>query len=307
MHWFIRFTGMLLAAQALGVWAREPEANADRWLTNAAVFPESFTHAVRSNAFAGLRVEAIAGQLQVTCPAHVGLAEPRIVSSADAPGHWPARDWRGRSMVLRGANWIGELPVESLDVPIIYFATASANGDQIVSPMRIAEPRALGLERPTRLFWAFLEGFEQGLDSWRVSDPTGLRTDVIAKDGRASLLVSIPAGRRSVTLQTTRLRGWFLEEHGAVGVGLWLRVKQGRGKAGFTLLANAFSTNQVAWRGPETVNLSTNWTKAVLRFDSFPNLSRGEIDLFAIELSAEPGTDFLLDNFHLAGRWRDDF
>jgi len=103
------------------------------------------------------------------------------------------------------------------------------------------------------------------------------------------------------------LRGWFLEEHGATGVGLWLRVKKGTGTAAFTLIANALSTNQVVSRRAEAVKVSTSWTKAMLLFESFPKAPLGDVDLFSIELSGESGTEFLIDNVYLLGRWRDDF
>ena len=152
--------------------AREPAADADRWLTTDLVFPEQFTNvAPWTNYFATLRAEVIAGTLQVKCEAGAGLADPRLVASADAPGHWPARDWRSRPMHLRGALWVAEWPVDSLDVPQIYFVVARGREKLVASPMRLAEPRALGLEHPTRLFWAFVEGFEQELESWRVTDP----------------------------------------------------------------------------------------------------------------------------------------
>jgi len=308
MRAVFRLTRIFLFAQSLAVFAAEPMANADRWLTNAAVLPEKFEKlSVSTNQFATLHAEVIAEQLMVTCPADKSISELRIVSSADAPGHWPARDWRSRPMNLRGANWVAELPVDSLDVPLIYFISARTAQGSVVSPMRIVEPRALGLEHPTHLFWAFLEGFEQELDSWRVIDSSEVRTDTAAKNGRAALLVRVPAGRRSVTVQTTRLRGWFLQEHGATGVGLWLRVKKGTGAATFELIANALSRNQVVSRHVEPVKVSTNWTKALLSFENFPKLPLGDVDLFSIELSGEPGTEFLLDNVFLLGRWRDDF
>ena len=307
MHIFLRSIAASCFA-VLNLFAAEPPPNADRWLTNASILPDQFLRAiVRTNVFATLHAEFIGGQLQVVCASSKGISEMRLVASTDAPGHWPARDWHTHPVFLRGPNRIGELPVESLDVPLIYFLAGRDGSNSIVSPMRIVEPRVLGMEQPTRWFWAFLEGFEQDLESWRVSDPAGVRTDSLAKDGRAALVARVPSRHRSVTVQTTRIRGWFLEEHGATGIGLWLRVKSKGGVAAFTLLANASSTNQVAARRAETASLSTNWSKVMLPFESFPKLPLGDVDLFSIELSAEPGTEFLLDNVYLLGRWRDDF
>ena len=302
-------TLILIPFLALAAPAREPEAGSDRWLTNAgAVLPEKFAVATAdTNRFATLRSEVVAGALLVKCEAGDPLTEPRLVASADAPGHWPARDWRSRPMQRRGASWVAELPVDSLDVPQIYFVIVREHEKSVASPMRLAEPRRLGLEQPTRLFWAFIEGFEQELESWGVTDPTGLRTDPVAKNGRASLVVRVPAGARSVSAQTTKLRGWFLQEHGAAGLGLWLRVKQGAGAAAFALTANASSTNQVVARRAETVPVSTNWVKAAFLFESFPKFPLGDTDLFTIEFVAEPGTELLLDDVHLLGRWRNDF
>ena len=130
-------TTMLFLSPAPAVFAREPVAGADRWLTNAAVFPEAFANApLSTNHFATLRAEVIADQLQVKCEAGGGLSDLRIVASTDAPGHWPARDWRARPMHLRGATWVAECPVDSLDVPQIYFVVAREKGRLVMSPMR---------------------------------------------------------------------------------------------------------------------------------------------------------------------------
>jgi len=177
----------------------------------------------------------------------------------------------------------------------------------VVSPMRVVYPRAFGLEAPSHFFWAFIEGFEQDLDGWRTASAATLSANTVAKSGRTSLAVRVPADRRSVSVETTRLRGWFLEEHGATGIGLWLRTQSGTATATFTLLANARSTNQVVARRDETLKVSTKWTKAALLFESFPKLRLGDVDLFSIEFAAEAGTELFIDDLHLLGRWRDDF
>jgi hypothetical protein len=210
-------------------------------------------------------------------------------------------------MGSNAASWFVELPIERLGVPVIYFATAKNHQGTIASPLRMALPGALGLEEPTRFFWPYVEGFEQELGSWRVHDPARIETDPLARNGRAALRIRIPAGRRSVTVTTTRLRGWFLVEHGASGVGLWIRTKSGSGSASFSLLANAFTTNQVIARRVETTLVSTEWRNARLPFDTFPKLLLDDVDLFSVELSGPPLTEFLMDDLHLLGRWRSDF
>ncbi len=284
-----------------------PEPAADRWLTEAGARPERFAEStVLTNGFATLRAEVVAGVLQVKCDGDEALSGLKLVASADAPGHWPARDWRTLSMRRAGPGWLAEIPVDSLDVPQIYFVTARTSGREVVSPLRLAHPRGLGMERPSRLFWAFLEGFEQGQEGWRSPGGT-LRTNGPARSGRTALAVRVPAGRKSVSVESTRLRGWFIEEHGAEGVGLWLRASGGAGHVVFTLAANAFSTNQVTSRRSETVAVSTNWAKARLAFESFPKAPLADLDLFTLEFVAEPGTELLMDDVHLLGRWREDF
>ena len=203
--------------------------------------------------------------------------------------------------------WFAELPVDSLHVPIIYFAVVRESNAISASAMRMVEPLALGLEEPTRFFWPFIEGFELELDGWRVAENAEARIDPLAKNGRAALIARVSEDRHATTVTTTRLRGWFLEEHGATGVALWLRTKTGTGTAAFTLLANAFSTNQIVSRRAETVRVSNRWTKIELPFSSFPKFPLGDLDLLSIELSGKPGTEFLLDDLYLLGRWQMDF
>ena len=286
--------------------AAEPPVKGDEWFTDASARPEKFAGAaVSTNLFGTLRAEVVAGVLQVKCEGHASLINPQLVSSADLPGHWPARDWRTFPMRRAGPNWIVDLPVDSLDVPQIYFVTAHEAHRVIVSPMRLASPRALGLEKPTRLFWAFVEGFEQDLDGWRSAE--GIHTESLSRSGKASLRLRVPAGRPAVSAATTRVRGWYIQEHGADGIGVWLRTTTGTGEASFTLAGNAYSTNQFLSRRAQRVAVSTNWSKARLTFDSFPKPPLTDLDLFIIEFVAEPGTELLVDDLHLLGRWRENF
>lgn len=298
---------VLFVVSMLTTNARDPLPGADAWLTNAVLPPEQFaTAAASTNRFATLHAEVLAGRLRITCT-EPGISGMNLIASADAPGHWPARDWRSHTMRSNAAAWFVELPVDSLYVPIVYFVVARESNVVVASAMRMVQPLALGLEEPTRFFWPFIEGFELELEGWRLGDNAEVRTDPSAKNGRAALMARVPAGGRAATVTTTRLRGWFLEEHGARGVALWLRTKSGTGSAAFTLLANAFTANQVAARRVETVKVSSRWTKVELPFASFPKFPLGDLDLLSIELSGKPGTEFLLDDLYLLGPWLMDF
>jgi hypothetical protein len=305
MRWFINSSFFLFGLVV--AFGAGPEPAADRWFTEAGARPEQFAGAaVLTNGFATLRAEAVAGVLQVKCDGSEALSELELIVSADVPGHWPARDWRTRAMRRAGPGWLAEIPVDSLDVPQIYFVAARVNGRAAVSPLRLVHPRGLGMERPSRLFWAFVEGFEQGPEGWRIPGDS-LRTNALARSGRAALAVRLPAGKKSVSVESTRLRGWFVQEHGAEGFALWLRTAGATGRVAFTLAANAFTTNQVTSRRGETVTVSTNWTKARLTFESFPKAPLVDLDLFTLEFVAEPGMELLIDDVHLLGRWREDF
>jgi hypothetical protein len=298
----------LLLAQAVTACALEPPPGSDAWLTNAPPLPAEFAKTtLPTNSFATLRAEVIAGRLRITWDAPGRFDSVRVVISAEALGHWPARDWRTFSMKSTGKTWNTELPVDNLEVPVVYFLLVSNAGTNAGSPMRIAWPGALGLEQPTRLFWPFIEGFEQGTEGWRIIYGPPFRTKAAARNGRSSLAVTIPPGRSSVTLVTTRLRGWFLQEHHAAGIELWIRTQRGKGMMTPELLANAFSTNQVIARQSAPTVIGPRWTRVDLLFSTFPKFPLGELDLFSIELTGETGMEFLLDDVQLLGRRYSDY
>ena len=155
-------------------------------------------------------------------------------------------------------------------------------------------------------FGHFLEGFEEQLESWRLlsENVPALRADGPARSGRRALAVTVPRGKRSVTVGTTRLRGWFALEHGATGVSLSLRTRAGMGRVRFTLLANAYGPGQAV--SPSTVEaaLRAEWQRIDLPFSSFPRLDLAEVDLFALEFLGEGPLEFLVDDLQLLGPWR---
>lgn len=285
----------------------------DAWLLPPGVYPPGLLPAlVQSNLFAGLRAEAVAGRIQVVWMPNSSSAPTQVVlrASTSGPGHWPARDWRSYPMSLHGTQWSASLPVEDIDEPILYFVRSAGAGGAALSPIRILSPGAAGLDAPTP-FWPFLEGFEGGLESWRLFSDNEilppLEISPSAKSGRASLRVRVPAGRRSVTLATTRLRGWSLERRQATGVCLWLRTAEGSGRARFSMLAHAFTTNQTSRVWPTDVALDDRWRRVDLYFAEVPPGPLRAIDLFCIECIADGEREFLLDDLQLLGPWNLDF
>ena len=279
----------------------------------AAQFPSGISKTqLRPGDFQNLRAEAIGGKLRIFwTPERLSAnASVKLLASADAPGHWPARDWRSRPMTLRGPHWEASLPVDDVDVPMIYFAVATEAGKTNVSPLRICQPRIAGLEEPTRVFWPFVEGFEEGAESWRLlsapSSTASLKTAPTAKNGLAALLVTVPESKRSVTVATTRVRGWQLQKQHATGLQLWLRTRSGKGRARFTLLAQAFTPEQVVAVSPREVTLTTQWQKVDVLFSDFPKLPVGAVDLFTIEFMGGGAQEFLVDELQLLGPWKLD-
>ncbi|MBI5385143.1 MAG: hypothetical protein HZA90_10700 [Verrucomicrobia bacterium] len=293
--------------------AAETNAPAELWLTNAAQYPAGLLPGlVQTSRFENAHAEFIAGVVKILWTPlptdSAGVVTLKL--SADEPGHWPARDWRSYPMTQRGPNWETLIPVDSFDVPLIYFLqTVSAKATN-VSLMRLCHPQRLGLERPTRVFWPFLEGFEEGLESWRLlaggRGSVELRTASEARNGHAALSVVIPPDRFSATVGTTRLRGWRLVERSATGVALWMRTREGTGRARFTLLADAFTTRQTVAPREAEIPVQAAWQKIELPFTSFAKLPLGQVDFLTIELLGEPGREFLLDDLYLLGRWRLD-
>ena len=300
-----------LTAFALTEAAELPGAIADKWISDPVQYPAGFADRVsNSNLFANLRAEVLAERLKIlwSPQAPLGNATVTLYASADEPGHWPARDWRPFRMNLRGNNWETLVPVDNVDVPLVYFVAAAHPGAPAISPMRICKPALAGLETPTRIFWPFLEGFEQDTASWRLlSDPaesTPLQTDTNAMSGRASLAVPVPAGKRSVTIASTRVRGWQLVHNGATGLRIGLRTRQGAGRARFTLLADAFTTNQVISVCGKEPLLKDAWQTVDILFKDLPKLPLANVDLLAIEFIGGGPLEFLVDDLQLLGPWK---
>ena len=289
----------------------QPKAAADARVAGAVLFPRGLaTNALQPDAFAALGTEHLAEQLKVRWQPATPPTQPRLTLhySADFPGHWPARDWRTMPLTQRGTVWEATLPVEELDVPMVYFVSDGSPAPALLSSMRVVSPRLAGMEKPSRVFWPFLDGFEDGGTSWElVSAPATipqLKASPSAHDGNAALSVTLPAGQRSVTVSTTRVRGWHYSLQLATGLRVWLRAPGGSGRARFTLHANAGTTNAISALSTVEAVLDDKWRKVDLSLSSFPNFPVVSTDLFSIEFSGEGPREFLVDDLRLLGRWK---
>jgi hypothetical protein len=301
-----------LVAGASPVFA-QPGPIADRWLTNRVTYPARWSDGpIQTNAFIELRAEAVAEKLVVrwTPDAAAPTGSVAVLASPADLSHWPTRDWRSFPMVQAEGRWLATIPVEDVEVPIAYFVFASGGGTTNRSPMRAVVPRDAGLEEPTRVFWPFLEGFEQGIDSWRIISKdrrtAALQTNAAARNGRFALSVAVPAARRSVTVGTTRVRGWQLGAESATGLRVWLRTAEGKGRARFSLVANTGAANEAVASWPDEVELNDRWQSVELQFSQLPGLPLGDVDLFAVDFTAEHPGEFLIDDLQLLGPWKFD-
>jgi hypothetical protein len=287
----------------------------ERWLTNGVSYPAGgLPPTIQNHRFERLGAEFLADTFMIRWfpPASDNATNVGLRVSIDEPGHWPARDWRTYPMEHRGSYWEALVPVDTLEVPLVYFVQAhfeEASGSRGpgVSSMRLCWPRLLGLEVPTRLFWPFVEGFEEGMESWRwmAGSPPGqsFQTSGVVRNGKAALAVTIQPRRTSTTLGTTRLRGWRVMEHGVTGVSLWLRASSQRGQVRAALLSNAFTDQQVVAARIEAIPIETEWRRVELLFSSFGKISLSDLDFMTLEFIGPPGAEFLLDDIQLIGPW----
>ncbi len=298
---------LLVAGGAGGAEAVKPQA--DHWLAGAAEYPAAA--GVRTGTTAGfeaIATDAVAGKLKIYWSGGQGAGAVTLFASAETAGHWPARDWRQYPMSFRGAKWEASVPVESVDIPMIFFLRVGAGSGAQVSGMRICIPRAAGLEEPSRIFWPYLEGFEGSLESWRwhgaAAGGRPLEIDPLAKQGKASLRVAVPGAGRSVGVATTRVRGWQIVERSATGLRLWMRTRNGAGRVRFTLFANAGGQQEVVMPYEREVTVTERWQKVDLAFGRFGKGPVAEVDLLAMEFLANGPAEFLVDELQLLGPWK---
>jgi hypothetical protein len=314
--WLRRGAGVVAWLGLAVVWLGGAEGTnapaGDRWVEGAPGYPQGWMQPV-TNGFESLRCEGVAGKLKVSW-ADPGLPTQASVvlwHSLDAPGHWAARAWRATPLTRRTGTWDVTVPVPHLEVPLVYFlAVAIPQQATNISPMRVCHPGEAGLEEIARPFWPFLEGFEEGWDNWRWHGnvPAGhaLAAHTNAYNGYAALRVALPAGRQSVTVATTVVRGWHLDLFRARGLGLYARTPAGRATLRWAFITDYATTNQMVFAVPAAHTVESRWAKVETLFDVIPEEQRGKLDLVTLEIQAEGPQEVWLDNLHLLGRWRLD-
>ena len=278
----------------------------DGWISNRVKFPTFVAgNSIRFTGFEQVHAEVLAGRLRIVWPgAPTNLTSATVWASADTLGHWPARDWRRFAMIISTNEADAVIPVEDLELPLAYFVEAAGPAATNASLMRSVLPGDAGLELPTRVFWNFLDGFEDGADGWKVASSTNgvLKLTELARTGRHALTVTVSDSRTPVSIGTTRVRGRHLLRPGVEGVSVWLRTRRGSGEARFAVVAQAFTTNEVRAIFPADFPVSTEWRKVELLKSGFAKLPLTEVDFLSIEFRGNEPTEFILDDLELISR-----
>ncbi|MBC8002414.1 MAG: hypothetical protein H7X97_07485 [Opitutaceae bacterium] len=278
----------------------------DGWISNRVKFPGFVPgNSIRFTGFEQVHAEVLAGRLRVVWPgAPTNLISATVWASADLPGHWLARDWRRFDMRFSGTDADVLVPVEDLELPLVYFIQAMGPTATNASLMRSVLPDIAGLELPTRVFWSYLDGFEEKADGWRIVSPTNgvLTTTGLARTGHHALAVTCPEGATTVSIGTTRARGRHFLRREVEGVSVWVRTVNGDGHARFSVVANAFSTNETRAVFPTNFPISATWKKVELLKSGLGRLALTDVDFILIELHSTQPAEFLVDDFELISR-----
>ena len=278
----------------------------DGWISNRVKFPPFVPgNSVRFTGFERVHAEALAGQLRVIWPgAPTNLLAATVWLSAERLGHWLARDWRRIAMRFSGTDAEALVSADDLELPLAYFIEAVGPTNTTASLMRSVLPGVAGLELPTRVFWSYLDGFEDGIDGWRMVSPTNATLGISdrARTGRHALAITGPADAVSVSIGTTRARGRHFLRQDVEGVSIWLRTVSGNGQARFSVVANAFSTNEARFIFPTNYPITAEWRKVELLKSGFARLALTELDFISIELQSAQSAEFLIDDFELISR-----
>ena len=277
----------------------------DGWISNRVKFPAFVArNSIRFTGFERVHAEVLAARLRVVWPgAPTNLTSATVWASADSLGHWPARDWRRFAMKFSGDEADATLPVEDLELPLAYFIEAMGPTTTNASLMRSVLPGDAGLQLPTRVFWTYLDGFEDGADGWRIVSPQGaLKMTDVARTGRRGLTVSGVDDGHPVSIGTTRVRGRHFLRPEVEGVSVWLRTRSGNGLARVAMVAQAFSTNEVRAVLPNEIPITAEWRKVAWLKSSMTNLPLTEVDFLSIEFQGAEATEFILDDLELISR-----
>ena len=229
-----------------------------------------------------------------------------VHASTGAPGHWASRDWRSWRMERTEAGWRALVPLESVEMPLAYFVGFASAVATNCSPVRSFRTAGSDLVTPTFVFNGFLEGFEEGLEAWEptvagISERSMVRS-TNALTGRYALRLEVPAGRASMTVGTTRVRGWMLEEYSPVALRFAARTESGNGRIACVLHGNARTPNVAVYPTKAEFTVGRDWRRFEVPMEAFTGLRPGMVDAFTLQFRSESGRALLVDDLELVLR-----
>jgi len=251
-----------------------------------------------------LVVEPIIGKLKVVWRPKAGLKAIRDAEfwySLGPPGRWKGRHWEKVPLKKRGIGMETWLPVDSIEVPLLCLVKVTLAGGEKVLPMEEFIPGALGLEAPTRAFWPFLEGFEEGGGRWRVSGSGRAAVVAGGHSGKHSLGLSLHPDRSQETVSTSLIQGWHFDFQNAEGLRIWARSKEAGVKVRLLLETEAQEVTLIPH--PSELDATSSWTALDFDLLGVKNLVLGDIVRVHFAVVAPPGGTVQFDDLQLLGKW----
>ena len=280
----------------------------DTWVSPAGIHPDWVGGTTRVTGFDDFGAEVIVGKLKIHWKPAADTPSPSTVTlytSADFPGGWASLHWVKHTMAYRGSQWEVAVPVENIEIPVVYFLQIDVESKVANSPMRVCRPNSAGMDRPTRPFWPYLDGFEEELVGWfpigdsprPVSQPGG-------HTGNRAMAISIPPGKSSAAVGSTIIRSWHMTLEKAKGVRFWARLESGTATGRLTFYGDHEQPHQRISVWPIEIELTDQWQPVDMFFHELPYLPLASIDFFTLEVVSGSPVTLLIDDLQLKGAWR---
>lgn len=292
---------LILLSLALGDSISFGQTNeADRPYSWPVQRPADLSHLEPSNHFTSFVARAEGPLLVVSWESPIPADTAQVWTAPKGLGNRPPKNWSRHPATSTKTNWNAEIPIPSLDDPIIYFvAMERIDGSREISPIRLCHPRALGLPKPSLPSSSFLEGFEDGSWNWRLEDDRATAERVEGgRLSRHSLKLTIPESRRSATVSTTRVRDAAMAN--AAGFELWLRSDSTNGAVQITAVAYVGSDTPISVPFPQTIVPQPAWACYEFRFNTLPNFPLGGLDQLIIEFTGVGPMSLWIDDLELS-------
>ncbi len=266
----------------------------------------SYGGAVQAGSFesSNLRanVEGIIGKLKfvVSDTGELSQNSYRLLVSRGPKGRWMKRRWEVFDLRKRGAGLETWLPVESVNLPVFFYVKSiNANGSVSLGPIQRVVPLDLDIEKPSRPFWPFLEGFENSTGAWTIGSEVTLSKKE-AYSGKASLKVGFAQGRYQTSISTDLIQGWHWSFVETEGLRIWCRSEGGAATLGLAVeVENEEGTSLMVF--PHRYPLSEHWEALDFDLSQIRHLDMASIVRIHFEIRSTLRESVFLDDLQLLG------